>query len=62
LVEECVEIIEQFLAITLYQTFERQCFSIRKNKIGVKTKERVHIMDSIFGEEGVLNSKDKVEG
>jgi hypothetical protein len=29
--------------------------------IGVKTKERVHIMDSIFGEEGVLNSKDTFE-
>jgi transposase-like protein len=32
-----------------------------RNKIGVKTKERVHIMDSIFGEEGVLNSKDTFE-
>lgn len=29
-----------------------------RNKIRVKTKERVHIMDSIVGEEGVLNSKD----
>ena len=32
-----------------------------RNKIRVKTKERVHIMDSIVGEEGVLNSKDIFE-
>jgi hypothetical protein len=32
-----------------------------RNKIGVKTKERVYIKDSIFGAESVLNSKDTFE-
>ena len=29
-----------------------------KNKIGIKTKDRIHLIDLIFGEQGILNSAD----
>ena len=29
-----------------------------KNKIGIKTKNRIHLIDLIFGEQGILNSAD----
>jgi hypothetical protein len=29
-----------------------------KNKIGIKTKDRIHLIDFIFGEQGILNSAD----
>ena len=29
-----------------------------RNKIGVKTVERLKVMDAIFGEEGILNAED----
>jgi len=29
-----------------------------KNKIGINTKDRIHLIDLIFGEQGILNSAD----
>ena len=29
-----------------------------KSKIGIKTKDRIHLIDLIFGEQGILNSAD----
>jgi hypothetical protein len=31
-----------------------------KNKIGINTKDRIHLIDLIFGEQGILNSADTV--
>ena len=32
-----------------------------RNKIGVKTVERLKVMDAIFGEEGILNAEDSYQ-